>query len=92
MPTNDIKPTVAPKPPPPIPEPEPGVMWVVFQLQEAINEQIVTDLMNNITSSLQQVTHLISHADFKVNVGGVILTHSADIVPATVGDVVPTPQ
>jgi hypothetical protein len=77
---------------PEIPNPEPGIMWIVLTLHEAITEPIVMDLMNNIANNLQQVTHLVNHMDAKVNVNGVVFTHSADILPAMTGDLSPTPQ
>ena len=79
-------------PPPPPPDPEPGAMWLVLTMHGSITEPIVNDLMKNICLNLQTVTHLINHAEIKANVNGVILTYSADILPAMTGNLEPKPQ
>jgi hypothetical protein len=87
----DIEVTPHAPPTEPILSPDPGQMWCVLTMGANINEQMVQDLMVNIADNLQTVTHLINYADFQANVAGVILTHSADILPAMTGDLAPTP-
>lgn len=91
MTTVDIEQQAQTPPPPAILDPNPGDMWCVLTLQPNINEQIVNDLMKDIAANLQTVTHLVNHVEFKVNVAGVILTYSTDILPAMTGDLAPAP-
>lgn len=93
MTTKELSGTATPRvsTPPPTPTPDPGQMWVRLTMHSQINEQMVQDLMNDIAYNLQTVTHLINYAEFQANVAGVILTHSAEILPAMTGDLAPTP-
>lgn len=93
MTTKDIEVEEQAQTPPPVVLPDPlvGDMWCVLTLQPNINQQIVNDLMRDIASNLQTVTHLVNNVQFKANVAGVILTYSTAILPAMTGDLEPVP-
>ncbi len=76
----------------PLPSPPVGHMYFDLTLNSGISDQMAQDLMTDITDNLQTVTHLVNYADCTANVSGVILTHSADILPAMTGDVTPIPD
>lgn len=76
---------------PPIPTPDPGMMWIRLTMNTAINEEMAMDMMKDVALNLQTVTHMVNYAEFETNVNGVILTYSADILPAIEGNLVPTP-
>jgi hypothetical protein len=75
-----------------LPAPDPGEVLIQLTLGSEVSEQMVQDLMVDITDNLQTVTHMVNHVDCVANVQGVILTHSADILPAMTGDVAPIPD
>lgn len=75
----------------PIPEPTPGHMWVRLTMTQYISEEIVTDLMHNISTNLQMVTHLVNYAEYKANVNGTVLTFEDAILPAYISDPIVEP-
>lgn len=74
---------------PPPPDAALGHMMVDITMQPNITQEIVPNLMDLFCEFLQTVTHLVNHVNMTANVGGVIITDSEDIVPASMGDLVP---
>jgi hypothetical protein len=68
-----------------MPSPVLGHMYIDLTMVPETDQSIANNLMDLIGDRLKVVTHLVNHADFKVNVAGVILTYSADVLPAMQG-------
>jgi hypothetical protein len=75
----------------PIPEPTPGHMWIRLTLTPYVTEEMITDLMRNMSVNLQMVTHLVNYAEYRANVNGTLLTYEDAILPAYVSDPVVEP-
>jgi hypothetical protein len=74
-----------------IPQAAVGHMIADIVMQPNITTEIVPNLMELICDFLQTVTHLVNYVDMQANVGGVIITDAEEILPPSMGDLVPPP-